>query len=90
MGSIILEPEGRNTAPAIGLAANFIKQHYLEEDPLILVLAADHVIQDQAAFINVVEKAILQAQEGKLVTFGIVPNLAHTGYGYISRGEEFC
>lgn len=88
MGSIILEPEGRNTAPAIGLAANLIKQQYSEEDPLILVLAADHVIQDQVEFTNVVQKAIPQAKEGKLVTFGIVPSSAHTGYGYVNRGEE--
>ncbi len=88
MGSIILEPQGRNTAPAIALAANIVRQQNKTDDPLLLVLAADHVIQDEAAFIDAVEKAIPLAQKGKLVTFGIVPQSAHTGYGYIQRGEK--
>jgi mannose-1-phosphate guanylyltransferase len=82
LGSIILEPAGRNTAPAIALAALSS-----EDDPLLLVLAADHVIQDQAAFTKAVSDAIPLAESGKLVTFGIVPTEAHTGYGYIKRGE---
>lgn len=82
LGSIILEPIGRNTAPAIALAAFFAK-----DDPLLLVLAADHVIQDKAAFTKTVIDAIPLAESGKLVTFGIVPNEPHTGYGYIKRGE---
>ncbi len=92
MGPIILEPQGRNTAPAIALAANLvsskIKQQNTSDDPLLLILAADHVIQDENAFIAAVQKAIPLAQQGKLVTFGIVPQSAHTGYGYIQRGEE--
>lgn len=82
-GSIILEPVGRNTAPAIALAAEVT----LDNDPLLLVLAADHVIQDTAAFTDSVNNAIPLAQAGKLVTFGIVPTQAHTGYGYIKRGK---
>ncbi len=88
MGTIILEPEGRNTAPAIALAANIVKQRNENDDPLLLVLAADHVIQNEEAFIAAVAKATPLALEGKLVTFGIVPQSAHTGYGYIQRGGE--
>jgi mannose-1-phosphate guanylyltransferase len=83
LGSIILEPVGRNTAPAIALAALTV-----EDDPLLLVLAADHVIQDEAAFNTAVMRAIPLAEAGKLVTFGIVPSEPHTGYGYIKRGKE--
>lgn len=82
---IILEPAGRNTAPAIALAAfNAIKNG---DDPLLLVLAADHVIKDEAAFCSSVEKAAVHASTGKLVTFGIVPTAPETGYGYIKRGQ---
>jgi mannose-1-phosphate guanylyltransferase len=88
MGSIILEPQGRNTAPAIALAANIVKKQNVDDDPLLLVLAADHVIQNEAAFTAAVQKAIPIAQQGKLVAFGIVPQSAHTGYGYIQRGDE--
>jgi len=83
LGSIILEPVGRNTAPAIALAALSAK-----DDPLLLVLAADHVIQDEAAFSAAVTQAIPLAEAGKLVTFGIVPSEPHTGYGYIKRGND--
>lgn len=83
---ILLEPVGRNTAPAIALAAI----HALKkgEDPLLLVLAADHVIQDQQAFRAAVKHAMPLAQEGKLVTFGIVPSHPETGYGYIEKGSS--
>jgi mannose-1-phosphate guanylyltransferase len=84
-GSIILEPVGRNTAPAIALAAEVTVN---DNDPLLLVLAADHVIQNNDAFTEAVENAIPLAQAGKLVTFGIVPTQAHTGYGYIKRGNK--
>lgn len=84
-GTIILEPVGRNTAPAIALAANKAIAEK-EGDPLLLVLAADHVIDDQKSFQDTIEQAIPLALEGKLVTFGIVPQSAHTGYGYIKRG----
>lgn len=87
VGSIVLEPQGRNTAPAIALAANIVKQLNKGDDPLLLILAADHVIQNEAAFTEAVQKAMPLAEQGKLVTFGIVPQSAHTGYGYIQRGE---
>ncbi|MCJ8314192.1 MAG: mannose-1-phosphate guanylyltransferase/mannose-6-phosphate isomerase [Saccharospirillaceae bacterium] len=84
--SIILEPVGRNTAPAIALAAfHAIKNG---ADPLLLVLAADHDIRDSQEFCNVIESACDQALNGKLVTFGIVPNKPETGYGYIKRGDK--
>ena len=83
---IILEPVGRNTAPAIALAAfNATKDG---SDPLLLVLAADHVIKNSAAFCTSVEKAAVIAQTGKLVTFGIVPTAPETGYGYIKGGDS--
>ena len=84
LGSIILEPQGRNTAPAVALAAHLMSE---ENDPLLLILAADHVIQNENAFVDAIEKAIPLANEGKLVTFGVVPQSAHTGYGYIERGQ---
>jgi mannose-1-phosphate guanylyltransferase len=83
LGSIILEPEGKNTAPAIALAAITA-----DDDPLLLVLAADHVIRDEIAFTNAVNNAVPLAESGKLVTFGIVPSEAHTGYGYIKMGDQ--
>jgi mannose-1-phosphate guanylyltransferase len=83
LGSILLEPIGRNTAPAIALAA-----FTADDDPLLLVLAADHVIQDEAAFTNAINEAVPLAESGKLVTFGVVPNEAHTGYGYIKMGRQ--
>ena len=85
LGKIILEPVGRNTAPAIALAALLEK----EDDPLLLVLAADHVIADQDAFTDAVTRAVPLAEAGKLVTFGVVPSEPHTGYGYIEAGEPF-
>ncbi len=89
LGSIVLEPEGRNTAPAIALAAGIVLENCGDDDPLLLVLAADHVIQDEAAFLMAVKKAIPLAQKDKFVTFGIVPSSVHTGYGYIKRGADF-
>ncbi|WEJ20373.1 mannose-1-phosphate guanylyltransferase/mannose-6-phosphate isomerase [Pseudomonas sp. SD17-1] len=84
--NIILEPEGRNTAPAIALAAlNLCNQ---EEDPILLVLAADHFIQDINAFQGALNTAVAHAVAGKLVTFGIVPIKPETGYGYIKQGKS--
>ncbi|KAB7897085.1 mannose-1-phosphate guanylyltransferase/mannose-6-phosphate isomerase [Rouxiella sp. S1S-2] len=84
--NIILEPMGRNTAPAIALAAlNAIKDG---DDPVMLVLAADHVIHDVETFHAAVEKAIPFANANSLVTFGIVPTGPETGYGYIQRGDS--
>ncbi|MCF7455151.1 mannose-1-phosphate guanylyltransferase/mannose-6-phosphate isomerase [Vibrio sp. F13] len=82
---IILEPVGRNTAPAIALAALKAVQH--GDDPLLLVLAADHVIQDSNAFIDSVQQAVEPAKDNNLVTFGIVPSKPETGYGYIKQGH---
>lgn len=84
-GGIILEPVGRNTAPAIALAALHAMQ--TDDDPVLLVLAADHLIKDSAGFQAAVSKANELAADGNLVTFGIVPDQAHTGYGYIKSGE---
>jgi len=84
--SIILEPFGRNTAPAIAVAA--IHALAQEQDPLLLVLSADHEITDEPAFCDSVRKASALAEAGKLVTFGIVPTQAATGYGYIRRGAS--
>lgn len=78
----ILEPFGRNTAPAIASAALAIAEAH-GEDALMLVLAADHLIADQAAFAQAVQRAMAIAQQGKLVTFGIQPEGPETGYGYI-------
>ena len=86
LGKIILEPVGRNTAPAIALSALSEKK----DDPLILVLAADHAIADHAAFTQAVRRAVPLAEAGKLVTFGIVPTEPHTGYGYIEAGSPIA
>lgn len=82
---ILLEPVGRNTAPAIALAA--LHATKTGNDPVLLVLAADHLIKDQEAFHSAIVKAEALANEGKLVTFGIVPDKPHTGYGYIKAGK---
>ncbi|WP_410731319.1 mannose-1-phosphate guanylyltransferase/mannose-6-phosphate isomerase, partial [Citrobacter portucalensis] len=84
-GGIILEPEGRNTAPAVALAALTNLQN--GKDPLLLVLAADHVFNDEIAFRAAVDNAMYHAEFGKLVTFGINPLNPETGYGYIKRGS---
>lgn len=78
----ILEPFGRNTAPAIAAAALQVAASH-GEDALLLVLAADHLIADQAAFAQAVAQAMQLAVQGKLVTFGITPDTPETGYGYI-------
>ncbi|MBY8918137.1 mannose-1-phosphate guanylyltransferase/mannose-6-phosphate isomerase [Nitratireductor sp. L1-7-SE] len=83
---ILLEPVGRNTAPAITLAALQAMAH--GADPLLLVMPADHLIPDVPAFHRGVEEAKTLAEEGRLVTFGIVPTGPETGFGYIRRGEK--
>jgi mannose-1-phosphate guanylyltransferase len=84
--SSILEPVGRNTAAAVALAALTL----VEADPeaTLLILAADHLIQDQAAFAAAVQRAQVLAEQGKLVTFGITPHEPETGYGYIEHQGE--
>ena len=84
--NIVLEPVGRNTAPAIALAA--LQTFNASEDPILLVLAADHLIKDVGAFQASIQTALPLAQDGKLVTFGIVPTHAETGYGYIEQGDD--
>ena len=83
---IILEPIGRNTAPALAIAA--LQALESGADPVLLVLAADHVIDDLPAFHQAVESAKSQAEKGLLVTFGIVPTAPNTGYGYIQANEK--
>ena len=83
--SIILEPIGKNTAPAIALAA--LKSIRDNKNAILLVLSADHLIQDVGKFHQAVEFAEKQADQDKLVAFGITPNKAETGYGYIRAGD---
>jgi mannose-1-phosphate guanylyltransferase/mannose-6-phosphate isomerase len=88
---IVLEPIGRNTAPAIALAAHAAlgaaaaSGDAADSDPLLLVLPADHVVRDVAAFQAAVRAALPAAAAGRLVTFGVVPDAPETGYGYIRR-----
>lgn len=82
--NIILEPVGRNTAPAIALAA--LQALSEQTDPIMLVLAADHLIQDVNAFHQSIAKALVLAESGKLVTFAITPTHPETGYGYLQMG----
>ena len=81
MPAIVLEPVGRNTAPAIAAAA--LQAMAGGEDPLLLVLPSDHVVRDAAAFRDAVRAAVPAAEAGALVTFGIVPHAPETGFGYI-------
>ena len=83
--AIILEPVGRNTAPAIAVAA--LQAISLGKDPLLLILAADHLIENIIEFQRVIQSAKAYAKQGRLVTFGIVPTCAETGYGYIEAKE---
>ena len=80
--ALILEPVGRNTAPAIAVAA--LRAMQGGQDPVLLVLPSDHVIVDEAAFREAVLVAMASAESGRLVTFGIVPTAPETGYGYIN------
>ena len=81
LNSIILEPIGRNTAPAIALAAIKVLNDF--ENPILIVLAADHKIENKSAFHDAIKIAHKLAENNKLVTFGIIPKSAETGYGYI-------
>jgi len=84
--AIILEPLGRNTAPAIAVAA--LQAISLGKDPLLLILAADHLIENIIEFQQVIQSAKTYANQGRLVTFGIVPTCAETGYGYIEAKKS--
>jgi mannose-1-phosphate guanylyltransferase/mannose-6-phosphate isomerase len=84
-GAILLEPVGRNTAPAVALAA--LKAQQSDPDAILIVAPADHVIRDARAFQRTATVAVAQARMGSLVTFGIIAHAPETGYGYIRRGE---
>jgi mannose-1-phosphate guanylyltransferase/mannose-6-phosphate isomerase len=84
--ALLLEPVGRNTAPAACIAALALTE--AEPDPLMLVMPSDHTIGDPAAFAGAIERAAAAARAGALVSFGIAPQRAETGYGYIRRGSE--
>ena len=84
---IILEPFGRNTAPAITIAA--IKSLELEEDPTLLVLSSDHEIKNVKKFLTILNEGSKYAEKNKLVTFGIIPTSPETGYGYIKASKPF-
>jgi len=85
--AILLEPCGRNTAPAVAAAAQFIRSRH-GEDALMLVLPADHVIRDPQAFNRAVQTGAGPALQGHLITFGIVPTCAETGYGYLRAAPD--
>ncbi|MFQ5610404.1 MAG: mannose-1-phosphate guanylyltransferase/mannose-6-phosphate isomerase [Woeseiaceae bacterium] len=85
---ILLEPEGRNTAPAIALAALDALEGGTQAAPVLLVMPADHVIGDEDTFRKAVALAASEAESGALVTFGIVPRGPHTGYGYIEAQPD--
>jgi len=83
---ILLEPFGKNTAPAIALAALIASE--IENDPILLILSADHKIEKKESFKKAIEEGLTFAQNGRLVTFGIQPNSPETGYGYIESEQE--
>ena len=90
---IILEPAARNTAPAIALAALVLDDtpvSDVEDDPVMLVLPADHEIKNVQAFQEIIQSGAQLARQGKLVTFGIVPASPETGYGYIKKGKALA
>lgn len=84
--AILLEPIGRNTAPAIAVAA--LAALKMESDPILIILPADHIIEDNDNFKNAVSEAEKLAHQGFLVTFGVKPKQPRTGYGYIECGEQ--
>ncbi len=86
--ALLLEPMGRNTAPAVAIAALALMEH--ETDGVMLVLPADHLIADVAAFHEAIGHAVRAAEQGYLVTFGIKPDAPETGYGYIRKGEALA
>jgi mannose-1-phosphate guanylyltransferase/mannose-6-phosphate isomerase len=82
--SIILEPEGRNTAPALALAAHEVLKQ--DDDAILVVLPSDHMIEQTDVFLDALTRAIELARSDALVTFGVVPDKPETGYGYIRKG----
>jgi mannose-1-phosphate guanylyltransferase / mannose-6-phosphate isomerase len=85
-GRVVLEPVGRNTAPAVAVAALLALRE--APDAMLLVLASDHVIVHETTFVALMNRAMLAARGGELVTFGILPTEPHIGYGYIRRGKS--
>ena len=85
--SILLEPFGKNTAPAITLSA--LKALENDNDPILLVLSSDHEIKDKEKFLEVINKGFDYAKKGALVTFGVIPTNPNTGYGYIKAESPF-
>ena len=86
---VITEPVGRNTAPAIALATQYIKNHAGKgKDPIILVVPSDHIIGDDLQFSTTIDKGAKLAKEGYIVTFGVVPQRVDTGFGYIKTGQN--
>ena len=85
--SIILEPFGRNTAPAVAIAALLALEE--DEDSILLILSSDHEIKDNSNFKRIVEEGIKHSKEGRLITFGIKPTRPETGYGYIETSENY-
>ena len=83
---IVLEPEGRNTAPAVALAAFLALEN--SQDAVLLIMPADHVIVDTQAFHSAIDCGLVAAENGKLVTFGIVPTQPETGYGYVKANPD--
>ncbi len=83
--SIILEPMGRDTAPAIALAA--LKAMEDGQDPVLLILPADHTIKEKRTFHTIVRNGLIHAEQGNLITFGVIPGSPETGYGYIKKGD---
>ncbi|OEF59638.1 mannose-1-phosphate guanylyltransferase/mannose-6-phosphate isomerase [Enterovibrio norvegicus] len=86
--AIILEPFGRNTAPAVAIAA--LKAIEQGEDPILFVLSSDHVIKQTDAFTEAVKTAAMSAAQGYMTTFGVVPDKPETGFGYIKHGEQIA
>lgn len=86
--NVLSEPLGKNTAPAIALATKFIQQKNTAEDPVILVVPSDHLIEDNEKFMQTVKMGEKLAEQGYIVTFGIQPNYPETGYGYINIFNE--
>lgn len=85
IGALLIEPVGRNTAPCAAIAA--LHAQDMAENPLVLLLPADHHISDTKAFRTAITQASMAAHTGHLVTFGIAPDRPETGYGYIQRGN---
>ena len=86
-GTFLLEPFGRNTAPAVAIAAHQLLEN-MGHDVVMLVLPSDHLIEDEMAFAESVQKACSLADDGYLVTFGIHPTFAETGFGYIQKANN--